>query len=102
MRRILFPRDRFMPNNEDITYGRIRSETARFSDNKAYTLRPLGASVMAKTQPAFWYITAFSGGHRITLCPPLLLRSLREPQFYPQKYGAFSANSVKQLFPLPA
>ena len=25
---------------------------------------------------------------------PLPLRSLREPRFYPQKYGAFSANSV--------
>ena len=35
MRRILFPRDRFMPDNEDITYGRIRSETAGFSDDKA-------------------------------------------------------------------
>ena len=78
------------------------SETARFSDDKAYTLRPSGASVMAKTQPSFWSITAFSGRHGVTLWRPLPLRSLREPQFYPQKSGAFSANSVKQLFPFLA
>ena len=50
--------------------------------------------VQTKISPSFWSITAFSGGHRVTLCPPLPLRSLREPQFYPQKYDAFSANSM--------
>ena len=50
--------------------------------------------VQTKISPSFWSITAFSGGHRVTLCPPLPLRSLREPRFYPQKYGAFSANSA--------
>ncbi len=50
--------------------------------------------VQTKISPSFWSITAFSGGHRVTLCPPLPLRSLREQQFYPQKYDAFSANSM--------
>ena len=96
MRRLIYERYKASDKRE------TGSEAAGFSDDKAYTLRPLGASVMAKTQPAFWYITAFSGRHGITLWRPLPLRSLREPQFYPQKSGAFSANSVKQLFPFPA
>ena len=49
-----------------------------------------------KISPSFWSITAFSGCRGITQTAPDrgACVPLREPRFYPQKYGAFSANSA--------
>ena len=74
------------------------SETAGFSDDKAYTLRPSGASVMAKTQPSFWSITAFSGRHGITLWRPFPRPLIPKTRFLSQKSDELSANNGICLF----
>ena len=69
---------------------------APFSLRTAIARLPPCASAQTKTLPSFWAITAFSGCRGITQTAPDrgTCVPLREPLFYPQKYGAFSANSA--------
>ena len=67
-----------------------------------YRSAPAVRFVQTKISPSFWSITAFSGCRGITQTAPDrgTCVPLREPRFYPQKYGAFSANFVNVTWAL--